>query len=329
MRLRGPFAILILAFASMMVFACGHAKDSLVLAGDGTRLSAEQIDKDPLALLPGGAVGVAYIDLQAAFASQVGPAALGLAASAVPLGADSNFDPRRDLSKAYVGFYSLQGVDAAAVFVGTFDPDAIRASVDRRAPTILGAPLTKLSYAGNDLYIAGGVGFVVVTKHTLIAGNETGIRRCLDRIRDKNIRRDIAEWMVQLVESPKASIVAAADLTSQAQIAGAAQQLPFVNGLKLARVLGNFEPPGINFAGALTYPDPSSAQQAGQSVQRIAQWTAYTSLLALIGIRPPIQDMQVRTEQNDVQFIIKVDAQGASGVFEALSKSMRSPGAAR
>jgi hypothetical protein len=324
-RLRAVFATL--AFACLV--ACTHQGDSLVLSGDGSRLSAAEIDKDPLALLPGGAVGVVYADLQAAFSSQIGPAAINLASSAVPLSSDSNFEARRDLNKVFVGMYSLQGVDAAAVFQGNFDPEAIRASVDRKAPTILGAPLTKLSYAGNDLYVAGGVGFVVVTKHTLIAGNETGIRRCLDRIRDKRVRRDIAEWMVQLVESPKAAIVGAADLSSQAEIAGIAQQMPFLNGLKLARVLGNYEPPGVNLAGALTYPDAASAQAGAQSVQRIAQMASFASLLALIGIRPPIQDMQVRTEQNDVQFIAKLDAQGASGMLDALSAAMRAGGSRR
>jgi len=170
---------------------------------------------------------------------------------------------------------------------------------------------------------------VVVTKHTVIAGNETGIRRCLDRIRDKRVRRDISEWMVQLLENPKASIVAAADLSSQPEAAGAVQQLPFLQGLKIARMLGNFEAPGINFAGALTYPDPATAQAAGQQVQRIAQWNSYAALLAFIGIRPPIQDIQVRVEQNDVQFIIKVDAQGASAMVDALSMQMRNAGQKR
>jgi hypothetical protein len=324
LRLRALLAIVSLVFASLASPACTKKGDTLVLAGDGSRLSSEQIDKDPIALLPGGAIGVTYVDLQAAFASQVGPAAVVMAASALPLGVDANFDARRDLSRVYVGMYSFQGVDAAAIFQGNFDPDAIRASVDRRAPTLLGAPITKLSYAGNDLYVAGGVGFVVVTKKTVIAGNETGIRRCLDRIRDKHVRRDISEWMAQLLENPKAAVVGAADLTSQPEVAGAAQQLPFLSGLRIARVLGNFEPPGINIAGALTYPDPASAQAAGQSVQRIAQWSSYAALLSLIGIRPPIQDMQVRTEQNDVQFIIKVDAQGASGMMDAVSQQMRS-----
>jgi len=119
-------------------------------------------------------------------------------------------------------------------------------------------------------------------------------------------------------------MVGVADLTTQGSVAAAAQQLPFLNGLQVARVLGNFQAPGINFAGALTYPDAATAAAGGQSVQRIAQLASYTSLLALLGIKPPIQDMQVKTEKNDVQFIIAIDAQGASGMLDAMSQAMRS-----
>jgi hypothetical protein len=311
------------AAAAIVVVGCSHQGDSLVLAGDGTRLSSEEIDKDPLALLPGSPIGVVYADAQAAFGSQVGPAALAMMAAAVPLGADANFDAKRDVQKVYIGFYSLQGADLAAVIQGSFDPDAIQASVTRNTPTPLGVTLGKLTYAGNDLYVAGGLGFSVVTRHTIVAGNEAGMRRVLDRIRDKRVRRDMADWMVQLIESPKAAIVGVVDLTSQPMVSSLSQQLPFLSGLKVARVLGNYQNPGLNFAGALTYPDPATAAQASQSVQRIAQLASYSSLLALLGIRPPIQDMQARTEQSDVQFIVSVDAQSASGMVDAMSQAMR------
>jgi len=286
-------------------------------------MSSEEIDKDPLALLPGSPIGVVYVDAQAAFGSQLGPAALALASTAVPLGVDANFDAKRDVQKVYVGFYSLEGADLAAVIQGNFDPEAIQASVARNAPTGLGVTLGKLTYAGNDLYVAGGLGFSVVTRHTIVAGNETGMRRVLDRVRDKRVRRDIADWMVQLIENPKAAIVGVLDLTSQPMVSGLSQQVPFLSGLKVARILGNYQNPGLNFAGALTYPDQPTAEQASQSLQRLAQLASYSSLLALLGIRPPIQDVQVRTEQGDVQFIVSVDAQSGSGVLDAMSQAMR------
>jgi len=320
---RGLLVVMAALLIAVCVQGCPKQGDSVVLAGDGTRLSSEEIDRDPLALLPGGPVGLVYLDAQAAFQSDLGPAAARLISHVVPLGPDANFDAKRDVRKAYIGAYSLQGADLAVVVQGTFDPDAIRTAADRGVMTALGVPLMHLEYARNDLYTAGGVGFVVVTRSTAVTGNETGIRRVLDRIRDKRVRRDVPSWMASLVETPKASMVGVADLSSEPQISATAQQFPFLGGLTIVRVLGNFEPPGINFAGSLTYPDPASAERAAESLQKVSQLTAYTNLLALIGIRPPIQNMQVRTEQKDVQFIVAVDSQSASSLLDLTGRSIR------
>ena len=306
----------LVALTSLLVSSCNKQGDSVVMAGDGSRLSSEEIDKDPLALLPQGVVGLIHIDAQAAFQSQLGASTRKLIQAAMPLGPEANFDPSRDIKRVVIGLYSLQGADAAMIIQGTFDPDAIRSAASLGKPNALGVQLTRLEYANNDLFVAGGVGFVVVTRNTMIAGNETGIRRTLDRIRDKRIRREVPDWMATLIDDPKASVVGVADLSTDPMVAGAAQQAPFLNGLTVVRVLGNFEPPGINFAGSLTYPDPDTATRAGASLDQLGQLTSYARLLSLIGIQPPIQNLQVRVEQRDVQFIAAVNAQGAAQVLE-------------
>lgn len=199
---------------------------------------------------------------------------------------------------------------------GNFDPDAIRTAATMGRTNSLGVRLTRLEYANNDLFVAGDVGFVVVTRQTMIAGNETGIRRTLDRIRDKRVRREVPDWMASLVDDPKASIVGVGDLSTDPVVRGAAQQTPFLNGLTVVRVLGNFEPPGINFAGSITYPDNATASAAGASLDQLGQLTSYANLLAIIGIQPPIQNLQVRVEQRDVQFIAAVNAQGAAQMLD-------------
>ncbi len=287
-----------------------------MLAGDGSRLPSDEIDRDPLALLPSGPIALVHLDVKAAFASQLGEPVGRLVKKAVPLGVEANFDAQRDVSRVIVGVYSLQGADVAAVVQGTFDPEAIKIAASQGVPTALGAPLTKLSYAGNDLFVAGGVGFVVVTRKTAVAGNETGIRRVLDRIRDKRVRREVPEWMATLVDTPKASIVGAGDLAREPQVQAAAQQLGFLNGLTVARVLGNFESPGINFAGSLTYPDAASAEKAAGSLETLSKMASYTQLLALLGMKPPVQNMQVKKEGNDVQFVIAVEGQSIAGFLD-------------
>lgn len=300
----------------LVVHGCNKQGDSVVLAGDGTRLSSEEIDRDPLALLPSGAIGLVHVDAKAAFQSELGSSTHKLLQAAMPLGPEANFDVQRDVRRVVLGLYSLQGADVAMIVQGTFDPDAIRTAATSGRPNALGVQLSRLEYANNDLYVAGGVGFVVVTRQTMIAGNETGIRRTLDRIRDKRVRREVPDWMAKLIDNPEASVVGVADLSTDPVVVGAAQQTPFLNGLTVVRVLGNFESPGLNLAGSLTYPDNETAKSAGASLEQIGQLTSYANLLALIGIQPPIQKLDVRVEQRDVQFIAAVNAQGAARMME-------------
>ncbi|MFW5740625.1 MAG: hypothetical protein ACOC1F_09705 [Myxococcota bacterium] len=309
-------ALVVVGLVLSLVSGCNKQGDSVVMAGDGTRLSSEEIDRDPLALLPPGVIGLIHVDAQAAFQSQMGPSTRKLIQAAMPLGPEANFDPGRDVKRVIVGLYSLQGADAAMIVQGNFDPDAIRTAATMGRTNSLGVRLTRLEYANNDLFVAGDVGFVVVTRQTMIAGNETGIRRTLDRIRDKRVRREVPDWMASLVDDPKASIVGVGDLSTDPVVRGAAQQTPFLNGLTVVRVLGNFEPPGINFAGSITYPDNATASAAGASLDQLGQLTSYANLLAIIGIQPPIQNLQVRVEQRDVQFIAAVNAQGAAQMLD-------------
>lgn len=314
---------LTLAILVFTLTACTKKGDSIVLAGDGTRLSSEEIDRDPLALLPSGVAGLVHIDARTALQSELGRPTTKLIQSMMPLGPESNFDPGRDVRRVIVGLYSLQGADVAVVVQGSFDPDAIHMAASSGRPTALGVPLTRLEYANNDLFVAGDVGFVVVTKQTLILGNETGIRRTLDRIRDKRVRRDVPDWMASLIDDPKASVVAVADLSTDPIVHSAAQQTPFLHGLTVVRILGNFEPPGLNLAGTFTYPDASAAQTASTSLEQIAQLSSYARLLSLLGIQPPIQDLKVRVVDQDVQFIAAINVQGASSLMEWWASSLR------
>lgn len=315
MRLRRG-ALLLSLLALVMLVACTKKGDSVVLAGDGTRLSSQEIDRDPLALLPAGVIGLVHVDARAAFQSDLGPATRKLIQAAMPLGPEANFDPGRDINRVLIGLYSMQGADVAMIIQGTLDPDAIRTAAAMGRPNALGVQLTRLEYANNDLYVAGDVGFVVVTRNTMIAGNETGIRRTLDRIRDKRVRREVPDWMAKLVDEPKASVVAVADLSTDPVVRGAAQQTPFLNGLTVIRLLGNFEAPGINLAGSLTYPDPDTAKTAATSLDQLSQLTSYARLLSLLGIQPPVQNLQVRVEERDVQFIAAINVQGAASMLE-------------
>ena len=289
--------------------ACRHEGDSIVVTGDGKRLSSEVIDNSPLALLPANPVLLGWVDAQAFFASPLGGELSRLCASHLPIGKESGFDPKRDLKKAVVGAYSMAGADGVVVAQGDFRPEEIKAAADRHATTPIGVPVVHSTYAGNDMYTAGNFGFTVVTQHTLLLGNETGMRRALDRIRDNRVNVEVPAWMVRLLDNPQASLVVAGDVTSQPAVAALAASMPFLNGLQNFRVLGNFQPPGINFAGTLSYPDPASATSAANAARGLAQAAGVLNMLRVFGLGSPLQTLKVEVVQNDMTFVMSIESQ--------------------
>jgi hypothetical protein len=288
------------------------------VTGDGTRLSSEAIDQDPMALLPANPIALGWVDAQAFFASSFGAELNRIAAQRLPIGAEAGFVAQRDLKKIVGGVYSFAGADAVAVAQGDFSPEKIGAAADAHAITPLGVPLVHSRYAGNDVYTAGNIGFAVVTRHTMLIGNETGMRRALDRIRDNRRNREVPEWMSKLIDTPQASLVCAGDVEGQPQVASLARMAPFLNGLRSFRVLGNFQPPGLNLAGSLTYPDAPSAERGAGALRSVTQPSTLTTLLALIGLSSPLRDVQVSTQQSETTFVAGVDAQSLTRLLAQL-----------
>jgi hypothetical protein len=306
------------SLACVAVLGCRHNEgDSLVVTGEGTKLSSEAIDQDPFALLPAGPVVLAWVDATAFFASPFGGELARIAAARLPIGQESGFVPQRDLKRLVGGAYSMSGADAVVVAQGDFQPEMIRSAADQHATTPLG-PLVHSGYAGNDVYTVRNVGFTVLTRHTMLIGNETGMRRALDRIRDNRLKRELPDWMMQLVENPQASAVVAGDVATQPMIASLARSAPFLNGLQSFRILGNFQAPGLNLAGSLTYPDAASAANGANALRGLAQMAGLMSMLSIFGLGSPLKNMQIDVQQNDAQFVMAVDGQTVTHLLAGL-----------
>jgi hypothetical protein len=306
-RLLGVALGLLLAVST---WSCKHNDgDSVVVTGEGSRLPSEAIDQDPLALLPSKPVVLGVVDVPAFLASPLGNEINRLAAKYIPLGQETGFVLQRDLKKLVGGAYSLAGVDVVAVAQGNFNPDLIRSAVERHAMTPGGVPLVHSKYAGNDVFTAGNVGFTVVTLHTMLIGNETGMRRALDRIRDNHLVRDVPEWMTKLIETQQAATVLAGDVATEPRIAAMARMAPFLGGLSSFRVVGNFQPPGVNVAGTLSYADAPSAAAGANALRGLAQMSAIASVLAIFGLGAPLQNLQIENHDRDTTFVTSADAE--------------------
>jgi hypothetical protein len=265
------------------------------------------------------------LDVKSMFKAQsVGASVTMLATRAVPASDASGFDPSRDLDEITAGAYSLEGVDVAAVLRGRFDVQKINAAADAQVAASAsggngGTLFVKSSYADHTLYTVSNAGFCTLTSRTLLAGTETGIRRMLDKIRDKKIGRELDPTMAATLSPPTAaatsSVASEAGATSSvAPIVFAANfhatpvpniaPVPWLRALDSARVLANFDDPGLNVAGRLSFPDGTAAQAGSDGLKGIG---TLANFAAAGGLVPQIQNLDVKIVQNDVTVKFAVD----------------------
>lgn len=313
--------LLPIVLAALAVFGCPKKDDVIVETSAGRELTADAIDREPIALLPSGAVGVAVLDAPQLFNSQFGAKLLNITRGVAPVPASANFQPQRDLQRLVIATYSTQGADAVGVATGTFDKDAIERSADGVQQTPLGAPLVKSTYAGKTLYTSRNTGFVVLTARTVLFGTETAMRRALDRIKEGRVRKSVAPWMGDLLERPNAPIAAGFDLRAQPITDAVRQQLLFLEGLETGRMVGNFQPPGLNVAGTLTYGDQAAAQKGAQNLANLSQQlSSWGWLMQLIGISQPVKRLEAQHESKDAKFVAELDGQGIAALLDQAAR---------
>jgi hypothetical protein len=311
------------ALAALLVSACAAHDDVIVKTGADKKLSDAQIDAEPVALLPGSAVGIAYLDAKKLFASPFGARMLAVTERRMPLPAAAGFDPRRDLEALWVGVYSMQGADVAGVAIGTFDRKKIEAAADGTQKTPLGVPVTKSSYSGRSLYTAGDVGFTVLTSRVALFGNDVGVRRAIDRVEEGRARKQLPKYVTELLATPNAPLVAAGDLTSNPLPAAARDQLSFTEGLETLALVGNFEEPGVNLAGTLSYGDAKTAERGAQNlVATRGMLDRYAPFLALVGIPQPIRRLEAQPKDKAVSFVVAADGAAIAVLLDKAQELM-------
>ncbi|MBI4701161.1 MAG: hypothetical protein HY744_08390 [Deltaproteobacteria bacterium] len=317
-----PLLRLLALVLALGVAGCPKTDQSLVLVG-GSPVSAAVIDADPLAVLPGGALLLGRLDAAVMFRSGVGSQVGEIASNLLPLGPESNFVPSRDVRRLWGAIYAMQGADFCAVLEGSFDAMAIQAAAERRAQTPSGLPIVRTAYAGNDMYTVSNLGFVLLTEHTILSGNETAMRRALERLRRGNLERVLPPWMLELLGPEQAAFALAGDLSSQAAVEATAQQLPFLGGLRLVRVLGNFRPPGANVVGTLGYADEQAAAAGAQGLRSVQQLGYIVSLISSFGLGGQMPPMTVAQKGQDVAFAAEIDASALSLLTSMAAQATR------
>lgn len=285
---------------------CGASDKNLILMG-GNRVDPLVVDRDPMALLPTNPVMLGYLDAAEMFRSNLGPNVNEIVSMLLPLGPESNFVASRDVKKVYGGIYAMQGADFCAVLQGDFDVAAIQRAAEARTMVAAKVPLVRTRYAEMDLYTAGNIGFVALTSHTVLTGNETGLRRALDRLRRDKLTVSLPKWMSELSNTPGAAFSIAGDFGGQSAVDAATQKMPFLVGLQKFRTIGNFKEPGMNLAGSFTYADTPSAAAGAVQLADLQKLTGFMSLLSSLGLMGTVPTMHVEQRENDLAFTMPVD----------------------
>lgn len=312
-------ALFALGALGLSLAGCPKTEDVIVHTGQGKEKTAVEIDADPLALMPGGAITVGVLDMNALFSSQFGDKLLEVARRRAPLPEAAGFDPKRDLKKAYFGVYSMQGADVAGVAVGNFDIKKIEAAADGVQKTPQGVPVTKSTYAGRALYTAESVGFTILTSRTALFGNQTGIRRSLDRIKEGTAKRELLPWASKVLAQNNVPFAFGSNLKENPVPNAIRSRLPFLDGVETLSVVGNFASPGVNLAGTLVYPDEAAAKTgAGKVSETRAMLDTYTPFLAILGIPQPVRKLEADAVGKEGHFVAGIDAAAFSALLSRL-----------
>jgi hypothetical protein len=290
--------------SALVALACSKPQEVIVKTAAGEELTARDIDRAPLALLPPGGFAWSHLDFSRAAQSAAGGRLLDWAEARFPVPPSTGFVARRDLSRVVVAFYSMQGADFAGVASGRFDAERIGHAAQTQ-PVPGGATVTVSQYAGRTLYSIQNVGFVVLTPATLLFGNETGMRRVLDRIQAGQVSNELPPWVSQLLEAPQAHFVSGFDLASDPVTSSLAGRLKFLRGAHQARLLGNFEPPGINLAGTVSYADAAEAERGTREL--LATGSTVNVAARLMGLGQPLSKLEARPVNADCEFVLSLD----------------------
>jgi hypothetical protein len=303
--------------------ACGGGTPDAVTARAAAEVTAEQIDADPVALLPSSALAVANVDARAFYQSEtLGPTVGKLTERLLPIGEEAGFRPSRDVDRILAASYSMQGLDAVAVVSGRFDEKKIQELARKNTPTKGGGMVVESTYAGRSLYTINNVGIAVLTSKTALTGTETGIRRALDRIKEGRVKRAVPDWMLATLDTKGAAASLAADLAAQdlANITAGALQIRWLKGLQKVRVIANFQEPGMHVAGSLTYDTGENADVGAKGIQDAS---SLASMLAVTGLVPRLQGLDVKVNSTSVEYKFAVDDQALRGLLASVDKYAR------
>lgn len=313
----------VLSLCLSLSIGCKSGPELIVETGSGRQATPAEIDQDPWALLPGGAVVWGRIDAPALFAASYGSEVVALLEKYLRLARGAGLDPEQDIEEVVLGVYATAGSDVAAVARGRFRADEIARSIRENPVAAHGKEIRINSFAGFEVYVVDAAAMVPVTDQTLVFGSEIGIRRVLERIEEGRLKRSLPDWYERMLLEERAQFSLGIDLDAQPIPAAIRTRLAFMKGLRAGRLLGNFEEPGLNIAGTLTYDRPDRAAEAAQYIQEQEKLLSRASILMqILQVPRPVERLEAQAVGKDAQVAAEVHGRAIAAVLARFDQIM-------
>lgn len=320
MKARSWRAASLVGCLALAVAGCA-APQEVIRKSASTPATAAEVDTDPWALLPRGAVAWGDIDTRALFGSSFGQEARAFWQDRLPLSRGVVIDPEADVERVVLGMYATVGSDVAMVVRGRFSKAQIEAAHAKDPVARHGKSILRTRFAGFDMFVLEGLALVPLTEKTLVLGTEIGVRRVLERVEAGRLTRPLPAWFEKMLASG-APLALGVDLDAQPVPAVVRTRLAFLEGLRAGRLLGNFDTPGLNLAGSLTYDRPDTAAAAAADIEaQVATLDKYAVLMSVLRIPRPIRRVQAQAVGQDAQVVLEVEGR-AIGVLLARAEEL-------
>jgi len=261
------------------------------------------------------------LDADAAFDASFAEEARAFWLDHLPVSRSVTIDPTKDVERIRLGVYATVGADVAMVVTGNFEPAQISEALAKDPLARHGKTVVRTRFAGFDVFVLDAMALVPLTKRTLVLGTEIGVRRVLERVESGRLARPLPGWFEKLLER-SAPLALGVDLDAQPVPAVVRTRLSFLAGLRAARLLGNFESPGLNLAGSLTYDRPDTALAAAADIEaKAASLDKYALLMGVLGIPRPLRRVRAEAVGQDAQVVVEVEGR-AIAMLMARSKEL-------
>lgn len=287
---------------------CASNREIITVTAEGRRASEEEVDRDAFRLLPPGAVVWFRVEAPALFGSPAGAEVGKFMKEALPFATGAGINPKEDVELVVGAMYATVGSDVVLICKGEFEKDATARAIASNPVSVLKKPIVSVQFSGAEMYVVDQVAMSILTDQTMVFGSQLGVRRVLERVEEHRLERSVPVWFDALVEEGASAAQIGIDLDAEPIPATLGEKVGFMKGLRAARILGNFEDPGLNLAGTLTYRTPQDSKQAAEALSGIKDdLDRYELLIRALGISQPLRRVEAAATDKDTQVVAAIE----------------------